>query len=394
MKRYLTPGARAVAGPTGRTFLLLLVGNTLVAGGLRLLPPLLPRIIDDLGVSTGQAGIALTVMWGLYALLQYPGGRLADDVSRKTVLVGGLGLLTCGGAAVLLSRSYGELLGGVVVIGVGAAVYPPAAYAHTSEVTERERGVRFGLLGASISLGGALAALVSTATLGVSWRLGFLPVILAGPVLAAGMHVRITEPYAISRPGIALRTTVRRLFGGGRLRWLLASVVLFTFVWQAVAALLPTFLEVGRGFPPAFGAAAFGALFVASILLSPVAAAAGERVGYAAVAATLAAAGGIGLGLLLVAESLAAAGVAVCVVAAGFGPFLTVIEAYLVEIFPLASTAGDFGAARAVYVGLGSLGPGAVGVAVSHVGYTAAFAGLLCCAGVSVAVLLFQAYTY
>jgi predicted MFS family arabinose efflux permease len=64
--------------------------------GWQVLSPLLPRIIDDLHITSTQAGFAITLMWGLYALSQYPSGRLSDHLSRKTLLASGLVLLSIG----------------------------------------------------------------------------------------------------------------------------------------------------------------------------------------------------------------------------------------------------------------------------------------------------------
>lgn len=56
------------------------------------IPPLLPAIIEELRITPAEAGIALTHMWGLYALPQFPGGRRGPRT-------GGVGLLVLLGAA-------------------------------------------------------------------------------------------------------------------------------------------------------------------------------------------------------------------------------------------------------------------------------------------------------
>lgn len=372
---------------------MLVAGNVVIAGSLRLLPPLLPAIIDGFAVSVSEAGLAVTLMWVVYSLLQYPGGRLADALTRETVLVAGLG--TLGGALLVIlgADGFGTFVAGTLLLGAGAALYPPAAYAETAALFAEGRGERFGVLGASINLGGVAAAGLATVVLATgTWQVAFLPVVLVTGVVLVAIHVRAREPYQLGVVSLELRATLDRLLGEPRLRWFLVAVTLFTFVWQAVATMLPTFLELGKGFPQAVAGGAFAALFAVSIVVSPVAGWAGERYAYRRVALVFAALGAVGLAIVTAADSVAVVAVGVLAVAGGFGPFLAVVEAALVDRFPAASTGGDFGAGRALYVGLGSLGPGAVGVVVDAAGYATAFWGLLGVLGCSMAVLAAQVF--
>jgi len=92
----MTRGAeeRLFSGSSGRLLLVASVGWASIHGGRLLLSPLLPRITADLGITNARAGFALTLLWGLYALLQFPSGRLSDRLSRKTLLVAGVSLVT------------------------------------------------------------------------------------------------------------------------------------------------------------------------------------------------------------------------------------------------------------------------------------------------------------
>lgn len=82
---------RLLTGYSGRMVLLIALGWMAVLLGRQALPPLLPTIIKQLVISPARAGFALTLMMGLYALLQYPAGRLSDIIPRTTLLTASIG---------------------------------------------------------------------------------------------------------------------------------------------------------------------------------------------------------------------------------------------------------------------------------------------------------------
>jgi hypothetical protein len=53
------------------------------------------------------------------------------------------------------------------------------------------------------------------------------------------------------------------------------------------------------------------------------------------------------------------------------------MQAHLMDSFPDESMAGDLGATRTVYIGIGSVGPAYVGFVASRLNYTVAFAGFV-----------------
>ena len=77
------------SGYSGRILLAMTGSELLISLGALVLPPLLPAITGDLGISPSQAGAVMTVWWLAVAVYNYPGGRLADQLSQKTVLVAG-----------------------------------------------------------------------------------------------------------------------------------------------------------------------------------------------------------------------------------------------------------------------------------------------------------------
>lgn len=369
-----------VTGYTGRVLIVISIGWGFIQTGRLVVSPLLPQISANLGLSSTRAGFAITVLWGLYALLQYPSGRLSDKLSRKTLLIGGLGLVSLGFVVLSVTPTYGVLLGGAAIVGVGAGLYPTPARALLSDLFVARRGQAFGLHTASGDVGGIIAAGLATVVLAVAtWRAAFVPVALVLFVVALALHHWSREDYVFASVDLAIGDTGQRIFKESRFRWLLLAYALYAFSWQATAGFLPTFLQVSKDFSPTVANASFGALFIIGAVVKPIAGGLGDRISRVVLApAALALAAAMLLGVILASDSLMVM-VAVACFAAGLMAFPPVMQAYLMDAFPSDSMAGDLGAMRTIYIGIGSLGPTYVGVVADARGFTTAFTGLLGC---------------
>ncbi|MFB6109118.1 MAG: MFS transporter [Haloplanus sp.] len=369
---------RLVRGYGGRLLLLVSVGWLTIQGGRLVLSPLLPTIIRTLDVTPFRAGIALSTLWGLYALGQFPSGRLSDRLTRKTLLVGGLTLAVAGFAVLSAAVSYPLFLVGAAVVGVGAGLYPTAARALISDHFETKRGGAFGLHTASGDVGGGLAAGLAVAALAVAtWRAAFLPVVVILAVVAVVLHATSRESYHVEAVELDARGAARRLFADSRIRRLLVAYCLFAFAWQSTAGFLPTLLQFDKGFSPNVASAGFAGLFVVGALVKPVAGRFADRMRRAPVAAGALAVGAVALTGLVLAEGRLAVGVATVVYAAGLMAFPPVMQSYLMDVFPADSMGADLGLARTTYIGFGALGPSFVGFVAGRTDYVTAFAGLV-----------------
>lgn len=379
---------RLLTGYSGRIFLTVSLGWLFIQMGRQLLPPLLPIIIEDLSITSTQAGVALSVLWAVYAVCQYPSGRLSDQFSRKTLLVAGLGCLVVGFLLIWGTLTYPMFLVGVSVVGLGAGLYPTAARAFISDLYVARRGQAFGIHTASGDLGNAAAAGLAVVAVGVAtWQTSFLPVVLLlGGVLVA-VHVWSDEPYLFGSVDLEVRATGRRLFSSGRVRWLLVAYALFAFTWQSTTSFLPTLLQSAKGFSVGLASGGFATLFLVGTAVKPLAGTLGDRFGRPVVAVGALSLGLLGLGSLLVAEATLAIFVSVGVFAAGLMAFPPAMQAFLMDLFPDESMGGDLGAMRTFYIGFGSLGSTYVGYVAALESYTLAFVGLVVCLLVSAGIV-------
>ncbi|MFB6103969.1 MAG: MFS transporter [Halobacteriaceae archaeon] len=366
-----------LSGYEGRLLLAVSVGWLAIQGGRLVLSPMLPEVKADIGMSDTQAGFAFTVIWGLYALLQYPSGRLSDVLSRKLLLVAGLGLVSVGFLVLGTAPGYLVFLGGAAIVGVGAGLYPTAARALVSDLFVERRGQAFGLHTASGDLGGVSAAGLAAVVLAVAvWRMVYLPIVIAVLLVALALHVWHREEYAVGRADLAVRATAHRLVGTPAVRRLLIAYALYAFVWQAATGFLPTYLEQGKHLPSSVATASFALLFGVGVVVKPVAGSLSDRIPRAVLAPTVSGIGALALVTVVFADSSGTVLLATTVFAAGLMAFPPVMQAYLMDTFPAASAGGDLGATRSVYIGLGSFGTTYVGGVADLLSYRVAFLGL------------------
>ncbi|MFB6122517.1 MAG: MFS transporter [Haloferacaceae archaeon] len=370
---------RLVRGYGGNLLVVVSLGWLTLQGGRLLLPPLLPTVIEALAITPFRAGVALSVLWGLYALCQYPSGHYSDHLSRKTLIVAGLTLGCLGFTLLYGAVTYPRFLVGVAVVGVGVGLYPTAARALISDHFEARRGGAFGLHTASGDVGGGAAAGLAVVALAVgTWRTAFLPIVAILAVLLLVVHRLSREPYTVETVALDVRTTGRRLFAESETRWLVFAYCLFAASWQGTAGFLPTYLQQTKGFSPELASAGFAGLFLVGAVVKPLAGDLGDRTRRGPVAVGALLVGALALATLVAAHSTVAVVAATVVYAAGLMAFPPVMQSHLMSVFPDGSMGGDLGLARTVYIGVGSLGPTYIGFVAQHASYDVAFAGLVC----------------
>lgn len=374
-------------GYSGRLLLALSIGYLGIQFGRNVLSPLLPTIIEELAISPFQAGVALTLLSAAYALCMFPGGRLSDRLSRKTVLVTASVVSVVGFGLLAITTSYPIFLLAAITVGTAAGLYWISLRALLADLYVARRGQAFGIQDAVGFAGPLLAAGGAIAVLAIAtWRAAFFPLAVVLVVLVALSHRWINEPYVFDRVEFDLHATSLRVFGTPQIRWLVIAYTCVVFSLQAVIGFLPTFLQVDHGLSPTLASVGFGVLFCGAVVTMPVAGYLGDRTSHAPVAVGGLVLGAAGLLALLFAPSVQVAFAGIFFFAAGAWAFPPVIQAFLMTEFPDASMGGDFGAFKTIYAGVGSLGPAYVGLVAGIESYTLAFTGLTACLLVAILV--------
>ncbi|MGW1990987.1 MFS transporter [Embleya sp. NPDC001921] len=223
----------------------------------------LPQVRDGVGLSgTGMAWVINAYGLAFGALL-LPGGRAADLVGRRRLLLGGLAVFASAALAAALATTGWQLITARALQGIGAAAIAPAALSLVMQVFPPGpgRGKALGVWGAVSGAGGAAGVLLGgVLTEGFGWRSVFLASALtAAAVLAAtAWLVRVTEaigprpspraldPAGTSAVSLGLVALVYGLTRAGRSGWadpwVLASIA-------TALVLLVLFAVIERGHP-------------------------------------------------------------------------------------------------------------------------------------------------
>jgi len=150
------------------------------------LPPILPLVREDLGVTFLMIGTMMTAYSVVNALCQIPMGFLVDRFGGRIVLAAGLGLHGAAFAGVFFTHSYWSMIALYGLGGVGQAVFHPADYAILAARIDKAH------LGRAVSVhtfmgnvGWGLAPPVVLALTGLAgWRFAFLAIGLVGVAMA------------------------------------------------------------------------------------------------------------------------------------------------------------------------------------------------------------------
>ena len=353
--------------------------------------PVVPAIAETFDRSTGLMGLALTGMWGAYALMQFPSGVLADRFGERQVILTAVVLTALSALLLAASPNFATFALFAVVLGAGAGLHFTVATTFISRLF-RNTGRAVGIHASSGAFAGLLAP-IAAAFVGVrfGWRaailLGF---VAAVPVaLAFAARVRPTPP---DRPEQPVRTRFRlrplvALLSRGSIAYTSLLAFLSAFVWQATASFLPTFLIVHHGLSAGMAGLLFSIYFAVQGLSFPTVGWLSDRVGRDRALVGTFVLGIGGYALLVVDGSLAVVVVAVvcCGVSMSYGAPLT--DRFLVRLSSRERNAG-YGLVRTVYMLLGALGSVVTGVLADVAGWDVAFGLLSLLLAVAVASIL------
>jgi len=141
-----------------------------------ILAPLFPWLKEVFGLSFAELGFLMTMFFVVSGICQALAGFVVDRVGARRVLFSGLGLL--GLAALLLSQaqSYGVLLAGSMLAGLGNGVFHPADLTLLNKRVSTPRlGHAFSVHGLTGNIGWAVAPVFLAGLAGLfGWRMALL----------------------------------------------------------------------------------------------------------------------------------------------------------------------------------------------------------------------------
>ena len=221
--------------------------GVLAAGQLGIVPPLVPELQHDLGLSLAVAGTAVSVITLVGAVLGLPAGGWSQRIGHGRALAIGLAIMAVGAALCAAASDAATLLAGRTLAGIGyllVVVAGPSLMAMTAE--PRHQPIALSLWGTFVPTGIALAGLVTAAFANAGWRTIFAVdlVFLAAAVIVA--VVAVPNDRSAGRkderpPPGALTSSLPLAF----------AFFCFALLFLALAGLLPAWLVERRGLAPA-----------------------------------------------------------------------------------------------------------------------------------------------
>jgi MFS family permease len=217
--------------------------GVLAAGQLGIVPPLVPDLKRDLGLSLAVAGAAVSVITLVGAVLGLPAGGWSQRIGHARALAIGLAIMAVGAALCAAASDAITLLAGRTLAGIGyllVVVAGPSLMAMTAE--PRHQPIALSLWGTFVPTGIALAGLVTAAFADAGWRTIFAVdlVLLAAAVIVA--VVAVPNDRGVGHddekpPSGALTSSLPLAF----------AFFCFALLFLAVAGLLPAWLVERRG---------------------------------------------------------------------------------------------------------------------------------------------------
>ncbi len=315
------------------------------------IPVLLPGIKATFDIDNTTAGFVVTVVWGAYALSQFPAGLLTERVGDRRVLLASLAVVTVSVGGLGLAPSFLPFLLVAALLGVGNGLFGPTRGTILSALYPDNASAAIGATLAVGSLGAAGLPVLAGMLLGqYGWR---LTIAAAVPALAL--------TTALAWRTIPLTNAV----GGsdsplGRLRGISAAVrrrpvvlgvggkTLRVFVFQGFTAFLPTYLIATKGADELAASVVLSAMFVSGALTQAGSGYVVSRYGTRAVLVALSAVSAAAVLALpfLPGVPAAAAVVVVSGVQLGISP---VTNTYIIDALPEENRNGAWGLLRTVY---------------------------------------------
>ncbi|MFB6156466.1 MAG: nitrate/nitrite transporter [Haloferacaceae archaeon] len=363
--------------------------------GVRIIyPALLPRITTEFGVGNAAAGLLVGALWTTYALLQFPGGALADAVGERFVL--GASVLLSAGAVVgiVVSRSLPSFVAATVLLGLGTGLYGTTRITVVAAAYDRMETTAISVSQAAGNLGNvALPAGAGAVAAALGWRYGFGYTVPLFLLTAAGVWAFVPRRASAAAGDEPFRETMATVATAVRTPRVLAVTALLSlnmFLYQSVTGFLPTYLVAVKGLDPGAATTLYSLFFAAAIGLQFLSGVVADRRGNPAAIALFVGLSVPAFVLLTVVESFPALVGTVLLLSCLLGA-MPPVNAAGVGAVPERIRGSGFGLLRTAYIAFGAAGPPAVGLLADAGRFDAAFLGLGGVAlGLSVWGLLFR----
>lgn len=353
----------------GWVLLSLALGWLLVLGVRFLIPAILPQIKSEFHISDGVAGIAITVIWGCYAISQFPAGILTDRLGARILLTTSLIFTALALTVFVLSPVFTAFLLGCAVFGLATGLYGPTRGVALSRTFENGRNTAFGVTLAAGSIGSAVFPVLATSLIvHVDWRITVAAIVPLALMISVGLWHTMPEHKAtneVSTQELLPARTVAATLNDYRILAAGVGIMLMLFSYQGLTAFLPIYLIESKGLSQLSASTLFAFLFLFGAGFQFLSGKATDAYSSKAVLVAIAAIGTITLAVLPYTTGFIPLSIIVALLSTRL-VITPVNNSYILSLIPTAVEGTTWGIIRTCYFLIASTGSTFVGVMSSH----------------------------
>jgi MFS family permease len=264
----------------GRGWILMVIsaGWFLSLGIRTVFPALLPYFESEFNMSLTTAGLLLSVLWGAYALGQFPGGVLGNRYGERDMLTFSTAMSTIAIVLIATAHSARLLFIGTISFGFATALFGPLRFTIFTRVFPDRTGTVVGITMASGNLGNAILPIFAgiMASFAV-WQYSFwlIAPLFAITTVAMWIHIPPSNSESHIRNDVTLASIsngVKQLTEGIKQKGIVRISmieILMSIVVQGFVGFYPVYLITVKNVSATVATTLFGIFFASAILVQP-----------------------------------------------------------------------------------------------------------------------------
>ena len=335
---------------------------------------LLVQIVNSVGITDIEAGIALSSMWLLYGIMQYPGGAWSDVQGRKRIIVISLVCFTFASFFMAINWNFLSVLLTFSFMGFAAGILPAPSFTMIAELFGPRKGQALGIHSSIGSLSGLAPVILPFIAYSIGWRSVFLIWGVFGVILTILFlfYVKETliEPVK-QRQSAQLKMGLQAFFEKDTLFMFIINIVI-TFAWMGLLSWFPTYIQQVKGFSPEIAGILFSIMLSGSLLFKPIIGRLSDKMNHLFIMGLLTLMAGVSLFFLTIETSLVGLIIATFVFSQT-GAFYPVRTSYLMDLWEKKTAGTKIGIFRSLIVLIGSPVAGIIGWSKGLYGFNAIF---------------------
>jgi MFS family permease len=349
----------------------------LVLGGRYSISNLLPTIVTELNFSWTDAGFALTIMYMIYAIVQFPSGIFSDIKGRKITIIIAMLIFSFSYLLVGLSSQYILFFLALMLLGLGSGGYPAVGISMITDIFKEKRGKALGIRDSAGSLAYMIPIVAALIASMYDWRLFFY--MWAGICLLSVFLFYILTSESTTLPKKAsVKERVFdgiKIFKGKNIQLMFVVNLLIAITWISYMSFFPSLLIVEKAFTEIQAALALAILGFGGFIFKPIIGSLSDRYNKKIIIIILSTITALGTLVILNVESL------IIILLISFIPSLAtaifpVITSYLMDQWPEKGRAGKIGFYRSNLILLASPSSAVIGFLADNYNFRIPFLGI------------------